>query len=32
MVSNWPTTAAIWLVFEKILALSMPAGVLVDYL
>ena len=25
-------TAAIWLVFEKILALSMPAGVLADYL
>ena len=25
-------TAAIWLVFEKILALSMPAGVLVNYL
>ena len=25
-------TAAVWLVFEKVLALSMPAGVLADYL
>ena len=25
-------TTAIWLVFEKVLALSMPAGVLADYL
>ena len=25
-------TAAVWLVFEKVLVLSMPAGVLADYL
>lgn len=25
-------TVAVWLVFEKVLALSMPAGVLADYL
>ena len=25
-------TAAVWLVFEKVLILSMPAGVLADYL
>ena len=25
-------TLAVWLVFEKVLALSMPPGILVDYL